>query len=312
MQVVMNLLSNAVKFTPRDGKVVVGVECPTPTEIVVFVEDSGPGIHPDDREKLFQSYVQVYSGKKNEEQGTGLGLAISRRIAEFHDGSMDVTSEIGKGSRFSLTLPRAYVPVEPVTDMDQTPAAPILGRDDCVQDAIQRTSLTPLQAQGQKPCQSPNKSMANWNVMLVEDNCLVRKMTSKMLHNRWGANVVQLSSCDAFLEIVLGVTSSPKLNQVGGVAIPDVCKIDLCLLDNVMPGIMGAEALRLLREHELKSKCERPLRVIMLTGTCLEEERDEFMRLGADYVLTKPLKPKAFETALKALGLQLNCSLYSS
>ncbi len=103
-QVVFNLLSNAVKFTPEGGSVVVGSER-ADGEVRVAVIDTGPGIAPEDRERIFEEFQQTEVGAKQRE-GTGLGLALSRRLVELHGGRLWVESELGRGSRFVFTLPQ--------------------------------------------------------------------------------------------------------------------------------------------------------------------------------------------------------------
>jgi signal transduction histidine kinase len=103
-QVVFNLLSNAVKFTPAGGDVVVGSER-ADGEVRVTVTDTGPGVAPEDRERIFEEFQQTEVGAKQRE-GTGLGLALSRRLVELHGGRIWVESEVGQGSRFVFTLPQ--------------------------------------------------------------------------------------------------------------------------------------------------------------------------------------------------------------
>ncbi|HKZ08502.1 MAG TPA: ATP-binding protein [Methylomirabilota bacterium] len=102
-QVLLNLLSNALKFTPEGGRVDVrAVSRGDHAEI--SVADTGVGIAPEDQETIFEEFRQVGASEKKVE-GTGLGLALSRRFIELHGGRMWVTSEVGKGSVFSFTLP---------------------------------------------------------------------------------------------------------------------------------------------------------------------------------------------------------------
>jgi len=101
-QILLNLLSNAIKF--GDGKPV-GVSIRTRENggVDVEVTDRGPGIAPEDQEKIFQEFVQL--GRTQLHEGTGLGLPISRRLAEMLHGSLEVQSTVGHGSAFRLYLP---------------------------------------------------------------------------------------------------------------------------------------------------------------------------------------------------------------
>ncbi len=106
VDILRHLLSNALKFTPRGGSVTVG--CEEGGEMVRFiVADTGRGIPEGQREAIFQPFVQVEKGLTRSADGSGLGLAIARELSERMRGSLTVTSEVGAGSRFVLSLPRA-------------------------------------------------------------------------------------------------------------------------------------------------------------------------------------------------------------
>jgi PAS domain S-box-containing protein len=111
-QVLLNLLTNAVKFTER-GEVVLSVAArrldgASPLhELTFLVRDTGIGIPPDRLGRLFQSFSQVDASTTRRYGGTGLGLAISQRLAELMGGRISVTSEVGTGSEFRLTIQAA-------------------------------------------------------------------------------------------------------------------------------------------------------------------------------------------------------------
>ena len=103
-QVLLNLLDNAFKFTPPGGEVVLrGREADGMLEIEVA--DTGPGIPASQLEVIFEKYARVKSGGPRTAKGTGLGLAVARGIVVAHGGTIGVTSEQGKGSRFTVRLP---------------------------------------------------------------------------------------------------------------------------------------------------------------------------------------------------------------
>lgn len=103
-RVFVNLLSNAVKYTPEQGKVVVDVYRQGPS-IIAKVRDTGCGIAAADLPKLFQEFYRVDDPINKEVRGTGLGLALVKRIVEAHHGQIEVESQLGKGSTFTVTLP---------------------------------------------------------------------------------------------------------------------------------------------------------------------------------------------------------------
>ncbi len=104
LQVLINLLSNAVKFTER-GSVTVAVRLSGHNEIEVSVADTGAGISPADRPRIFEKFKQVGDVTTAKSKGTGLGLPICREIVEHHGGRIWVEGDLGTGSTFFFTLP---------------------------------------------------------------------------------------------------------------------------------------------------------------------------------------------------------------
>ena len=103
-QIVLNLVSNAVKFTPEGGRVDLEVDCDTAV-VSLRVRDTGIGIPPEERETVFEPFVQLGRDLASRHEGTGLGLAISRELARLMGGDITVQSVVGVGSEFVLTLP---------------------------------------------------------------------------------------------------------------------------------------------------------------------------------------------------------------
>lgn len=104
-QVLMNLIGNAVKFTPQDGKVTVAIEKNGNDYVQISIADTGPGILPEEANKIFSKFYQVDNIDKQKPKGSGLGLAISKALVEMHGGKIWVESEVGRGSTFHFTLP---------------------------------------------------------------------------------------------------------------------------------------------------------------------------------------------------------------
>ena len=155
-QVLVNLLSNAVKFTPEEGRVDL-VASADSVEAVIRLEvlDSGPGISREDLPNLFRPFTQLDARLAREHGGSGLGLSLARGMAELHGGRIEVESEPGRGSRFSVVLPWRTLerrPPRPKETVPKDPEAslPARGRILLVEDdADNRTLLAEfLEAQG--------------------------------------------------------------------------------------------------------------------------------------------------------------------
>ena len=104
-QIVLNLLSNALKFTPSGTVTIKVSQNVTAQTITVGVTDTGVGIAPEDQAKVFEDFRQLDSSPTRGYGGTGLGLSICRRLSQMLGGTIELNSEVGKGSTFTLTLP---------------------------------------------------------------------------------------------------------------------------------------------------------------------------------------------------------------
>ena len=153
-QIIINLLGNAIKFTRTGGITLRGRTSRREerTWLELEVEDSGPGIAPEDMTRIFSAFEQSEIGKMSQ-SGTGLGLSISLKYARFMGGDLTVTSEPGHGACFHLTLP--------VIEAKQPPVPPLV--------AIQRRIVR------LKPGQHP------WRVLVVDDRDTNREILVKML-----------------------------------------------------------------------------------------------------------------------------------
>ncbi len=102
-QMFFNIVENAVKYTPEGGRIEIEAKRED-SRVSVFISDNGPGIPPEDLPHIFDRFYRVKKDRSRETGGSGLGLAISQLIAKIHGGEITVTSRVGKGSRFEITL----------------------------------------------------------------------------------------------------------------------------------------------------------------------------------------------------------------
>ena len=109
-QVLLNLVDNAIKYGRPSGEVVVGgrgIAVPGAARVELWVSDDGPGIPAESLDRVFERFYRVDKARSRDQGGTGLGLAIVKHIVQAHDGKVWAASELGKGTTFYLTLPKA-------------------------------------------------------------------------------------------------------------------------------------------------------------------------------------------------------------
>ncbi len=155
IQILNNLLSNAVKFTEA-GSVSLTVHTEVREDdklhLICAISDTGIGISSDNLQHIFESFVQAGNDTVRRFGGTGLGLAITKRLIELQGGSVEVESELGKGTTFRIQLPVSKSSL-----------------------LVQTAEATPMQA-------TDNKALRFKKVLLVEDSEVNQKITFLMLH----------------------------------------------------------------------------------------------------------------------------------
>lgn len=130
-KVLFNLIGNAFKFTSAGGYVKVGVEDDV-NNFSIYVEDSGIGISEANRKKIFERYYRVLNTEK---PGNGIGLAMSETIIRNHHGILDVKSEEGRGSRFTVILKKGFGHYKDINIIDTFPAELYMGDDPMLLDS---------------------------------------------------------------------------------------------------------------------------------------------------------------------------------
>jgi signal transduction histidine kinase len=106
-RIVINLLSNAIKFT-ESGQIMVQVKEIGKTKIAIAVSDTGAGVAPEDRDKIFEAFRQADQSFTRQHSGTGLGLAITNSLIKMMGGKISLDSTLGQGSTFTVEIPRKY------------------------------------------------------------------------------------------------------------------------------------------------------------------------------------------------------------
>ncbi len=123
-QIVDNLVGNAVRFT-KSGQVDIAASITGDTTLHIVVSDTGPGIAEAERERVFERFERATTSEQ--EHGAGLGLAITKRVVDLLGGSIELHSEVGKGSRFTVALPTQHLAPVPAPALPEEPATDTAG-----------------------------------------------------------------------------------------------------------------------------------------------------------------------------------------
>lgn len=262
-KVLYNLISNAFKFTPEGGRIAVAITAnpEKPDQLLLIVSDNGIGIPSELTTRIFEPFYQVESSERKNTGGTGVGLSLTKELVTLHNGSITVTSEPNKGTRFTVTLGNLE---ESTTETPQEliPAA-----------------FTPLSDNytGPAPVDEPETTTESAVVLIVEDNDDVRNYLRMNLSASY--NIIEATNGEEGLE---------KAQET----IPD-----LVISDIMMPGMNGLELCQRLKNDEKTSH----IPVVLLTARQSDQSQIKGYETGADVYITKPFSTALLLVRIKNL-----------
>jgi len=266
-QILVNLLNNAVKFTEK-GNIIVSVssQCADDDQcqLQFAIQDTGLGIPPDRRERLFQPFSQVDASTSRRYGGTGLGLAISQRLCQLMGGRIWVESSgvPGQGSTFFFTVQ--------VTKTEPPPHEP----------QISETAAHPAEQPKAPPTQElPVAQQRPLRVLLAEDNPINQKVALKML-SKLGYRADHVAN---------GLEVLDAIRQI---------HYDVILMDCQMPEMDGYEATRLIRLRE-EEEGKPPIYIIAMTAHAMQGDREQCLTAGMNDYLAKPVRPADLQQVLE-------------
>ncbi len=280
-QMLVNLLANACKFTPEGGSL--GLEVlgdQKRQEVTLTVWDTGVGIPSDQIDRLFKPFVQLESGLSNAQPGTGLGLSLVLAMAELHGGSVRVDSELGRGSRFTITLPWSgsnlgKQPSKPELTPNwdaQSFTGQTLTEDNPMINAAEIVALARQAASGNLTKRKPS-------VLVVDDN----EANLRML-----GDYLPLHGFQVFTARNGEEGYNKALMRRPGVI----------LLDIKMPGLSGLDVIAHLRRRSETAA----IPVVVVTALALPSDRRRCIAAGATHFFSKPVRLGKLLATIKKLS----------
>jgi len=325
-QILFNLLGNALKFTEK-GSVRLSLERAGGKELCIKVTDTGIGLTEEQRERLFQPFVQADSTTTRRFGGTGLGLSIVRRLAEAMGGSVTVDSAIGIGSTFSVTVPlepaaEAEPAVRPLDNLSLVLSLPDADEARAIARYLEGAGARVV-AETTGPFIGVRMLGSNVNAVPMLD----APGSEAGLARPWRRDALVRAIARAFGRGQPEVTVQPaatKPQQLGGrVLVVDDNSVnrrilarqlelagatatdtaaggeealelmrrghyDLVLADLQMPGMDGFELVRRIRAREREARLRRTP-ILAITASALEDHETRTREVGMDGLVTKPV-----------------------
>ncbi len=275
-KIIYNVLSNAFKYTEKGSiSVFVSLEqIDSYTYLKFIVSDTGIGIEDEKKEKIFENYYQVNDFIKSRKTGFGIGLSLTRELVLLHKGSIDVNSELGKGSTFTITInvsDSAFAPDE-------------ISKNDADKQFMEDYTFIPVDnlsdtIDNQSEINGTEKDNKQYSILVVEDNIELLTFYSELFNN---------------LYTVLTAADGEEGYEIAIAKIPDII-----ISDVMMPKLNGYDLTRKLKSRI--DTCHIPL--ILLTAKTGEESEMEGYDCGADMFLQKPFHPTIIQKQISNLIL---------
>jgi len=259
-----NLLSNALKYTSEGGSITIKAKS-TDETVEICIKDTGKGIAKEDIKHIFDRFYQVRNSNKD---GTGIGLAIVKAFTELQGGTAKVESEVGKGSEFTITLPKR------VAGDNFQPAEETYTMNDFLDES---SAVTDISTENKVSKITSDRQEDKPRVLVIDDNADIRAYATALLGDEY--DVMEASD------------GSEGLKK----AVREVPDVVVC--DVMMSGMDGLECCKYLKSDSLT--CHIP--VILLTAKTLDEHRAEGYAYGADAYLTKPFNGNVLKARIKNL-----------
>jgi PAS domain S-box-containing protein len=293
-KIVLNLVSNAFKFTLA-GEIEVRLEGGGDLATLT-VRDTGVGIPPEELPRMFERFHRVARTRARTHEGTGIGLALVHELVKLHGGAISLSSTVGVGSTFTVTIPLGKDHLDPErVGKPSSLASTAVNPAAFVEEALRWLPDHPASKMRRADTEPEASAADEWvrhdvpvkvehppqagkaRVLIADDNADMREYLRRLLSSDYELRVVSN-----------GVEALAELDHA---PFPD-----LILTDVMMPQMDGFELLRRIRENERT----RTLPIIMLSARAGEEARVEGLQAGADDYLVKPFTARELSARLRS------------
>lgn len=252
-KIMFNLISNAFKYTPDKGEIIIELKKENNDTINITVSDNGIGIPSESKDKVFTLFYQAENRTSVSNEGTGIGLSLTKELVLLHKGTIAVESELGKGSRFIVSIPQKQENI-------------------IIKEPLQQAILTIQPSEIEQNIEANNtiqpEDQTLKSILIVEDNEDVRTFLK--------------------FELAPYFSIQEATNGADGLALAMKLVPDLIISDIMMPQMDGKKMCQHLKTNTPTSH----IPVILLTARQSEENRIEGYEIGADDYITKPFSPK--------------------
>lgn len=290
-QILNNLLSNAAKYTDQGSVTFTakGVRRDDSFLLEISVEDTGIGIRPEDKDKVFDSFSRVEMNKNHYKEGTGLGLHITKELVEYMKGNISLTSEYGKGSCFTVTLPQEVVQ----DSSEATIVVEMMAEESASsKERVERPEEKQLEEREQQPEENDQLQKGVDEEVQREETTqnTAYKPTGRLLavdDNDMNLKIINVFLRDSGIQVDTASSGQEALEMTR------TTKYDLILMDHMMPEMDGVETLHRIREDE--ENLNRETRVIVLTANAIVGAREDYLKEGFEEYLTKPVVKEKLE-----------------
>ncbi|WP_461255179.1 ATP-binding protein [Treponema sp. R80B11-R83G3] len=266
-QILNNLLSNAFKYTEK-GKISMSIsaeyheENPSMITLIFIIADTGQGMDAEQLDKLFDEFTRFNMDINNNVEGTGLGMSITKQLVLIMDGTIDVKSEPGKGSTFTVRLPQ------------KIDSKNVLGKETAEKlKDFRNADLSRMEKKMQIEC-----DYMPYGKILVVDDVDTNLYVARGLMSPYGLSIETAKSGFELIDKI----------KTGAI-------YDIIFLDHFMPKMDGIEAVKIIREMGYTNP------VIALTANAIVGQSEVFLDNGFDGVISKPIDTRELDATLNRL-----------